>query len=92
MAKIKLKSIKFTQIPFRKLGNMTIEFADRLNVIAGHNGIGKSTIMALVANSSGLSTKAKYRSFFGRTFQGNLFDIVHIDYQAEYARPKAEGK
>jgi predicted ATPase len=92
MAKIKLKSIKFTQIPFRKLGNMTIEFADRLNVIAGHNGIGKSTIMALVANSSGLSTKAKYRSFFGKTFQGNLFDIVHIDYQAEYARPKAEGK
>jgi energy-coupling factor transporter ATP-binding protein EcfA2 len=88
---VKVKSITFAAPPFRKLGNMSIEFSDRLTVIAGHNGIGKSTIMALVANCSGLTSSQDHRSLFGKTFQANLFDIVYLDYDAEYLVPRAAG-
>lgn len=56
MPSIKVRKITFEEPPFRKLGKMTIPFAPRVTVIAGHNGIGKSTIMALVANNSGLTS------------------------------------
>ncbi|OOG51420.1 hypothetical protein B0E52_00035 [Rhodanobacter sp. C06] len=91
MPSIKVKQIRFGVPPFRKLSNMTIEFADRITVIAGHNGIGKSTIMALVANNSGLSSSQAYKSLFGKAFQGNLFDIVHVDYVKEYLTYKNAG-
>jgi hypothetical protein len=88
---IKVKRISFGQPAFRKLGNAVIDFADRMTVIAGHNGIGKSTIMALVANNSGLSRSQQFKSLFGKAFQGNLFEIVHIDYVGEYMAPKNAG-
>lgn len=91
MPTVKLKRIIFDRPPFRKLAGMTIDFADRLTVIAGHNGTGKSTILALVANASGVS-RTDHRSLFGKAFQANLFDIVHIDYEGEYAVPKAAGR
>ncbi len=91
MPSIKLKKIIFTKPPFRKLGSMTIEFANRMTVIAGHNGIGKSTIMALVANASGLTRSQEHKSLFGRAFQGNLFEIAHVDFEAEYRQPKEKG-
>ena len=53
VAKIKVKSLTFGTPPFRKLGNFNIQFADRLTVIAGHNGNGKSTIFGLVSNIFG---------------------------------------
>jgi len=49
--KVQVKSLMFGSPPFRKLGNINIEFADRLTLIAGHNGIGKSTILGLIANT-----------------------------------------
>ncbi len=48
MPSITVKSISFDDTSFRKLANITIEFAPRITVIAGHNGIGKSTILALL--------------------------------------------
>jgi predicted ATPase len=48
-------TLEFGDPPFRKLGGLTLEFADRLTLIAGHNGIGKSTILGLVANTFGLT-------------------------------------
>jgi len=36
--RIKVKSVEFGTPPFRKLGSLKIEFADRLTLIAGHNG------------------------------------------------------
>lgn len=85
MPSIKVKSIEFGEIGFRKLKGFSVDVADRITLISGHNGIGKSTILGLLANSSGLTqlTKAP-RSYFGKTFQANLSEIIFIDYEGEF--------
>lgn len=75
--RIKVCSLEFGTPPFRKLSNLTIEFADRLTVIAGHNGIGKSTIQGLVANTFGVS-KSGPKSYFGEPFSANIERIVYL--------------
>lgn len=90
MPNIYLKSINFDNIAFRKLKNIHIEFAKRVTLIAGHNGIGKSTILALVSNGSGYSSSTP-RSYFNRGFQGNLNDIIHLDYNKEFIELRDEG-
>ncbi|KKL00289.1 AAA family ATPase [Rheinheimera mesophila] len=84
MAAYKLVSLKITPPPFRKLSELEINFAERITLIAGHNGIGKSTILGLVANGSGL-TERTYTSYTGKTYQGNLNEIIYIDYETELA-------
>ena len=74
---IKVRSLEFGTPPFRKLGNLTIEFADRLTLIAGHNGIGKSTIQGLVANTFGVP-KGGPKSYFGEPFSANIERIVYL--------------
>lgn len=76
--KIKLQSLEFTASPFRKLRELKIDFADRLTVIAGHNGIGKSTILGLVANTFGLTAKGDPRSYAGDPFYANIERIVYL--------------
>lgn len=83
MQKCTLKSLEIEQPPFRKLKNITVEFAERITLIAGHNGIGKSTILALVANGSGLTSR-KFSSYTGKLFRGLLNEIIHIDYEKEF--------
>ncbi|MFZ4288026.1 AAA family ATPase [Variovorax sp. HJSM1_2] len=73
----KVCSLEFGTPPFRKLGNLKIEFADRLTLIAGHNGIGKSTIQGLVANTFGVS-KGGPKSYFGEPFYANIERIVYL--------------
>lgn len=80
---IKLKSLNFDLPPFRKLGSITIPIAERITVLAGHNGIGKSTILGLVANGSGLRDATK-QSYLNRAFDANLNEIVHLDFVKEY--------
>lgn len=75
--RIKVRSLEFGSPAFRKLGNLTIEFADRLTLIAGHNGIGKSTIQGLVANTFGVS-KGGLKSYFGEPFYANIERIVYL--------------
>ncbi|WP_330110675.1 AAA family ATPase [Methylophaga thalassica] len=84
MPEFKLESLKISLPPFRKLKNIEINFSERITLIAGHNGIGKSTILGLVANGSGLTDKT-YSSYTGRTFQGNLNEIIYLDYDTELA-------
>src|SRR6185369_899808 len=81
-----LKSLRFDQLRFRKLGDLTITLAERLTLIAGHNGIGKSTILGLCANGSGLRD-ADFQSYLNRAFVANLNDIVHLDYVREFEEP-----
>lgn len=82
---IKLKTIEFGDIGFRKLKDFKVDLAARITLVSGHNGIGKSTILGLLANSSGLTqlTKAP-KSYFGKTFQANLSEIIFIDYENEF--------
>lgn len=76
--KIKLQSLEFTASPFRKLRELKIDFADRLTVIAGHNGIGKSTILGLVANTFGLTATSDPKSYAGDPFYANIERIVYL--------------
>ena len=88
---IKVRSLEFRDPPFRKLGNIKIDFAERLTLIAGHNGIGKSTILGLVANTFGI-TNEKEKSYFGEPFYANIERIVflHLDeVAAAQARPES---
>ncbi len=91
MPTIKVKSIAFSGPPFRKLADMTIPFAERITLIAGHNGIGKSTILGITSHCAGLTERAGGTniSYFGRLFQANLTEIIHIDWQREYIEPVA---
>lgn len=89
MSDFKLKKLTINEPSFRKLKKIEIEFAQRITLIAGHNGIGKSTILALVANGSGL-TDSEHNSYTGKTFQGNLNEIIHLDYQTEFESRKKD--
>jgi predicted ATPase len=77
-AKVKVKSLTFGTSPFRKLGNISIEVADRLTLIAGHNGIGKSTILGLIANTFGMTERGGPKSYFGEPFSANIERIVYL--------------
>lgn len=90
MVSIKLCSLRFEDPAFRKLANIKIDFAERITLIAGHNGIGKSTILGLVSNGSGF-TDATYKSYFNKTFQGNLSEIIHLDYENELVSVQDSG-
>lgn len=76
--RIKVRSLEFGTPPFRKLGNLRIDFADRLTLIAGHNGIGKSTILGLVTNTFGTTHKNSPKSYFGEPFYANIERIVYL--------------
>jgi predicted ATPase len=77
-SKVQVKSLTFGTSPFRKLSNITIEFADRLTLIAGHNGIGKSTILGLIANTFGITEPGAPKSYFGEPFSANIERIVYL--------------
>lgn len=75
--RILAKSLNFSSPPFRKLSNITIDLSDRLTLIAGHNGIGKSTILGLLSNTFGL-TETSNKSYFGEPFYANIERIVYL--------------
>jgi hypothetical protein len=90
MPSIRLKSLTFDATKFRKLGDLVINVADRITLVAGHNGIGKSTILGLCANGSGIRNAAQ-QSYLNRSFQANLNEIVHLDYTREFEEPTTTG-
>lgn len=76
MTKIKLRSLEFFPNGMRKLKNIKLEFAERFTIIAGYNGIGKSTILGLIASASGLP---KEDSYFDKPFSIDINHIIHFD-------------
>lgn len=76
--KVKVKSLAFGKPPFRKLGNFNIPFTDRFTLIAGHNGIGKSTILGLVANTFGITERSGPKTYLGDPFYANIEQIVYL--------------
>lgn len=79
---MKLRKIVFGTDSFRKLKNITIEIAPRITVIAGHNGIGKSTILGLIANCSGVRQGEK--SLLGSSFHTDFQKAFFLDYYKDY--------
>ena len=76
--RVKVKSLTFGKPSFRKLGNFEIKFAERLTVIAGHNGIGKSTILGLVSNTFGITERSGPKTYLGDSFYANIEQIVYL--------------
>ncbi|MEG4582237.1 AAA family ATPase [Microcoleus sp. MON1_C5] len=95
MPRIRVTSLTFDENKFRRLKNLTIPIAERITVIAGHNGIGKSTILGLIAHQAGLTNRAagghklgytskQNTSYFDKTYQANFGEIIHLDYIGDY--------
>lgn len=82
---MKLKKVSFDNHGFRKLKNFSIDFAKYITIISGHNGIGKSSILGLIANASGLTLKKEGISLFEKTFQADFSDLFFLDYHKDHA-------
>lgn len=90
-ARILLKSLRFEQPAFRKLKNISLDFAERITLLSGHNGVGKSTILGMLASTSGLTKTNPFKSYFGKFFEANVSEIVYVDYQSEVEARKKDG-
>ena len=75
---MKITQIKFGNPPFRMLKNLEISIASRITVIAGHNGIGKSTILGLIANGSEIK-KNQGTTLFNLAFQAQFHELFYLD-------------
>lgn len=64
---------------------MDIHISERLTVIAGHNGIGKSTLLGLIANGSELKPTFG-KTLFNRTFQAQLHELFFLDEERDYVK------
>lgn len=74
MNKFILQNVLFESNSWRKLSNINIPIYKRLTVIAGHNGIGKSSILGFIANTSGKkSTDLNgVKSYFGTDYMSKF--------------------
>lgn len=82
-----LKKIEFDSIGFRNLKDISINFASRLTIIAGHNGIGKSTILGLIANGSELK---KNKTLLGKDFRAEFGELFFLDYNEDFKKRNPE--
>lgn len=78
MKYIKLSNVCFDELGIRKLKNFSIPITERITLIAGHNAIGKSTILGIIANSSGIKT-ADYKSYFEKAYQSKFEELFFLD-------------
>lgn len=83
MSRITVESVSFSHSnPFRRFQGLEVPFASGITLICGHNGIGKSTILGLLASCSGLPARA-VKTYLGRTFNANIGEIIYIDFATE---------
>lgn len=78
MKYIKLSKVSFDNLGIRKLKDFSIPITERITLIAGHNAIGKSTILGIIANSSGIKS-ADYKSYFEKTYQSKFEELFFLD-------------
>ena len=81
---VKLKLVSFGSLPFRRLGSLEIRISPRVTLIAGRNGVGKSTILALIAGSSGITKGVKHRTYFGSLPNPSAEDILKLSYARDF--------
>lgn len=78
MKSIKLANISFDTLGIRKLKNINLRITDRITLIAGHNAIGKSTILGIISNCSGLKS-GEHKSYFDKTYQSKFEELFYLD-------------
>ncbi len=74
---MKLKRIVFDEQGFRSLKKLNLEIAPRITLIAGHNGIGKSTILGLIANGSEYTDN---KTLLGKAYRADFSELFFLDY------------
>lgn len=82
-----LQKVVFEPNSWRKLSGLEIPIYPRLTVIAGLNGIGKSSILGFIANASGMPAKDinNVKSYFGTDFSSKFeeqFKLAPADITA----------
>lgn len=82
---MKITEISFDEVGFRNLHNLSINISPRVTVISGHNGIGKSTILGLIANGSELRSS---KTLLGKSFRADFSEIFFLDYAGDFNERK----
>lgn len=67
---------------FRKLSDIEFEFGKKITVISGINGIGKSSLLALIASASGTNDKR----LNGLQFHPEFSDLFKINPNEDYEK------
>lgn len=75
---LKLKSLILNT--FRNFKVVEIQLGNKITLISGQNGVGKSNILSLIASGSGLSQKA----VLGSNFQPEFNEFFNIDPSEDY--------
>lgn len=87
---IKLTELNFDEVGFRSLSELTVKISPRLTIVAGHNGIGKSTILGLIANGSELKGN---KTILKTALRSEFSEIFYLDYEEDYnSRAKGASK
>ena len=79
---IKLTELNFDEVGFRGLSELKIKISPRITIVAGHNGIGKSTILGLIANGSELKGN---KTILKTAFRSEFSEIFYLDYEEDYS-------
>ena len=67
-------------INFRNFRNVKCSLGEKITVISGQNGVGKSTLLSLIASSCGLNKSSR----LGRNFQPEFAEYFHIDEKEKF--------
>lgn len=86
---MKIAQIKFNDPAFRMFKGLEINIAKRITIIAGHNGIGKSTLLGLIANGSEIK-RSQGVSLFERSFQAQLHELFFLDKDRDYVKERGK--
>ncbi|HBM3623312.1 TPA: AAA family ATPase, partial [Listeria innocua] len=66
---------------FRKLSKLDFEIGRKITVLSGHNGVGKSSLLSLIASASGTNVK----KIDGQKFQPDFLEYFEIDKEEKYS-------
>lgn len=69
---------------FRNFHDVSFDLGCKLTVISGQNGVGKSTLLSLIASGSGVNKK----STLGSNFQPEFYDFFNIDQSEDFENYK----
>lgn len=70
------KISKFKVDKWRKLKEIEFDIANKITLISGHNGVGKSNLLSLIASTSG---SKQYNTNSGRRFHPEIYEYFIID-------------